>query len=398
MQLCFFNDQIASNFLPLTLTRPVDDLRIGILTIREKWEKVLKPTSISRLLDEHLHGVFEKGELDSDSPTLWLNSRYLPTFELIQTLQKLEVGSGIWDKEMLVATLVDDSASIEAFEKNSHPDSNFKAIEHTITFTSISYFWDMLALNGNQIKADISHFNYNPLHQSKFATSCISVNPEQIFVADSAIIEPGCTLLAQEGPIFIGAGASIEAGSILRGPVAICEGAVVKMAARIFAGSTLGPVCKAGGEVNNVIFHSYSNKAHDGFLGNSVVGQWCNFGADTNTSNLKNNYSPVKLPHWETGALPESGVQFFGTVMGDHSKTAINTALNTGTICGVSSNIFCSGFPSKKTASFSWLSDNGTELYNLEKAIETMRTVMKRRGIELTPAYEHMMKHIHSHR
>lgn len=224
-----------------------------------------------------------------------------------------------------------------------------------------------------------------------------AIKPANIFVAEGAVVEAGAILNASTGPVFIGPGARVECGAILKGPVAICEKATVKMGARVSEATTIGPLCKVGGEIMNSIFHSYSNKAHDGFVGNSVIGQWCNLGADTNTSNLKNNYSRIRLRDWLSGETIDTGIQFFGTVMGDHSKTAINTMLNTGTICGVSANIFTSGFPPKYIPSFSWLGDEGQTTYRLEKALEAMSAMMGRRDIELSDTYRKMIEHLFTH-
>ena len=191
---------------------------------------------------------------------------------------------------------------------------------------------------------------------------------------------------------------TLEAGCILKGPLAICEGSTIKMLARISNGTTIGPACKVAGEVSNSIFHSYSNKAHDGFVGNSVFGQWVNLGASTTTSNLKNDYGNIKITDWNTGERVDSGKQFFGTVMGDHSKTAINTSLNTGTICGVSSNIFVSGLTFTSISSFSWMGNDSHQVFRFNKAVDVMRSVMKRRNVELTPEYERMMNHIFENR
>ncbi|HET6527577.1 MAG TPA: hypothetical protein VFG39_02385, partial [Balneolaceae bacterium] len=177
-----------------------------------------------------------------------------------------------------------------------------------------------------------------------------------------------------------------------------CKGTTINMGAKIYGKTTIGPVCKVGGEINNSIFHSYSNKGHDGFMGNSLIGQWCNFGAGTNTSNLKNNYSNIRITNWENQEEIETGQQFFGTVMGDHSKTAINTQLNTGTMCGVSCNIFSADFPSKFIPSFSWVGSNVIQTYRLDKALETMKAVMARRNVELTDEYRQLMKYIFDHR
>lgn len=395
MQICFFSDQQASNFLPLTLTRPNDDLRVGIITIREKWTHLLKADGVLRISETNLRAVFEPGIFSNESDVLFINNRTLPSYELLAEITKLKVGQTLVFEDIYIAAKTNCKTAEEWIAKG---DTNFRDLEPRQMFDQVNiltHYWDLLTANGSQIKADATKFGYKPIHKTKFASHCVSMVPENILVAEDAVIEPGCTIIGTDGIVFIGSRATIETGSILRGPVAICEHATVKMGARIFGGSTIGPYCKVGGEVNNVIFHSYSNKAHEGFIGNSVVGQWCNFGAGTNSSNLKNNYSPVKLPHWETGEVFPNAPQFFGAVFGDHSKTAIGTTLNTGTICGVSSNIFNSGFPPKKIGSFSWLGNGKTMKYELDKALDTMRTVMKRRNVELSDEYAQMMTSIH---
>lgn len=398
MQLCFFTDELASNFQPLTLTRPLDDLRIGILTIGEKWIHHLNPTNTARLSPAYLSDLFETDSLSEDDLTVWINSRYLPSPTLIDSILSLKPGDFLYEDSFLVAAMLDGVSSINLLQNNSAPSKplNVKTVQSNLI--SIRYFWDMLALNASQIEADLTFFEVPTLEQSTSFASHTAINPENIYLAKTAIIEPGVILLAEDGPIFIDEGATIEAGAIIRGPVAICKNATVKMMAQIFGGTTIGPVCKAAGEINNVILHSYSNKAHDGFMGNSVIGQWCNFGAGTITSNLKNNYGKVKLPHWETGKLSEIGVQFCGTIMADHSKTAIGTTLNTGTVCGVSSNILNSGFPPKLIRSFSWVSDNGVMEYRFNHAIETMKAMMTRRKVPLTNEYHKMMLAIFNHK
>ena len=398
MQLCFFTDELASNFQPLTLTRPLDDLRIGVLTIGEKWIHHLNPTNTTRLSPTYLRDLFETDPLSEDDLTVWINSRYLPTPSLIESIQSLKPGDFLYEDSFLVAAMLDGVSSINLFQNDAAPTKplNVKTVESDVL--SIRYFWDMLTLNASQIEADLALFQLPSMEYSKDFTSITAVNPENIFVDRTANIEPGVILIAKDGPIFIDEGATIEAGSIIRGPVAICAHATVKMMAQIFGGSTIGPVCKAAGEINNVILHSYTNKAHDGFMGNSVIGQWCNFGAGTVTSNLKNNYGHVKIPHWETGNLSEIGVQFCGTIMGDHSKTAIGTTLNTGSVCGVSSNILSSGFPPKVIRSFSWVSDNGIMEYRFNHAIETMKAMMERRKIPMTDSYHEMMLAIFNHK
>lgn len=398
MQLCFFSDNDASNLLPLTITRPVDDLRVGILKINEKWLNHLDISKYSGIIPDYLEGVFRSEDIDDTQSCVWINSRYLPNKKIIPSILELDDNQAITSQDEVVAIRLSGEKSLELYSSKSFDLKKLQFSSHQIDCSSIKYLWDMLSLNAAEITADISLLSPNSLVKKRTLSNCITVNEKNIFISDKATIEPGCILNASDGPIFIGANATIESGSIIKGPVAVCEGATIKMAARIYDGTTIGPVCKVGGEVANSIFHSHSNKGHDGFVGNSLVGEWCNFGADTNTSNLKNNYSQVKLPHWETQELHESGVQFFGTVLADHSKTSINTMLNTGTICGVSSNIFSSGFPQKYIPSFSWLSDSGVETYDFEKAIIAMKAMMKRRNVELSQEYYEMMKFIFENR
>lgn len=393
MQLCFFSDQLAKNFLPLTLTRPVFDLRIGVLTIREKWEHFLKTEFVSGIYDDYLYSVFESNPIGIED-CLWINSRFLPSVELVESVLSLKTGQYLIKNNEIIAALINGTDSTKLFNNKNFVVDNLIEVEFESTPKSISFFWDLLSLNGDEITSDLQFFKFDSVDETRLNVETIYKNPDNIFIAPSAVIEPGCIFIADKGPIFIGENALIEAGSILKGPVAICEGATVKLRARIYDNTTIGPVCKVGGEVSNSIFHSYSNKAHDGFTGSSLIGQWCNFGADTNTSNLKNNYSEVKIFDWTSKTEYEKGFQFFGTILGDHSKTAINTVLNTGTTCGVSSNIFSLGFPPRYIPSFQWMGQEKTVPHELDKAISAMRAMMKRRNIELTDNYLKMIKHI----
>ncbi len=394
MQICFFSDSISYNLHPLTITRPVDDLRVGILTIREKWLFHFQTSSFSRQKDSNFTGVFDTNTLNGELPTYWINSSLLPSTELIRQIRELSIGEGIYNEDTPLALLLSSGETNELLEQElAIPDVKTKvSVRSEIKF--ICNTWDLLKFNADEISNDLPLFNYPVLRTEEYAGKIFFSSPNNIFVSPTATIEPGCTIHASQGPVFIGHNATIESGSIIKGPVAICEGAVTKMACRIYEGATIGPVCKVGGEVAHCIFHSYSNKAHDGFAGNSVFGQWCNLGADTNTSNLNNNYSTVKIPDWETKELLESGFQFLGTVMGDHSKTSINTMLKTGTVCGISSNIFMSGFPPKYIPSFSWVDSDNPKVYRFGRAMETMKAMMKRRNIDLTPAYEEMMRKV----
>ena len=393
MQICFFSDDTAANFNPLTLTRPLDDLRLGIFTIRQKWEFALSADNTSRIVPDYLSGVFPSGTVSEDEDCFWINPRFLPSSKLIQQIKKLPEHNFITYKGNVVAARINGKLSQNFLEKKH---LNVENLEEQISKEAISiqYLWDLLSLNQSQIIYDIRQSNLIPLTEFKDESHFVSNRPDNIYLSKDVIIEPGCIIDAEEGPVVIQSGARIEAGSILRGPVAICEGATVKMASRIYGGTTVGPVCKIGGEVSGTIFHSYTNKAHDGFVGSSLFGQWINLGANTVTSNLKNDYSFIKVVDWDTNIPVDTGLQFFGTVMGDHSKTAINTTLNTGTVCGVSSNIFTHELTPNFISSFCWLSAKSSDTYRFDKALEVMQAMMKRRNIKLTKEYQQMMQHL----
>ena len=397
MQVGFFDDHLASNFLPLTLTRPLVELRTGIFTIKEKWEKHLSPTKLTGVFPSHLHLLFVRDSIDMEEPCVWINSRLLPSKKLVPEILKLRFNSYLMKDGVVLAAYLDGVKSRQIFEKNNWIDFELPKIETNTSLPNlITYPWDLLTNNGNEIVNDLSLLSISnfPSLKTELSKNIIASKPKEIFISEGAVVEPGCILIAEKGPIYVGSEAVIEAGSIIKGPVAVCEKATVKMAARICDSTTIGPVCKVGGEVSNSIFHSYSNKGHDGFVGNSIFGQWCNLGADTNTSNLKNNYSKVHLAKWNLNEVFDEGVQFLGTIMGDHSKTSINTMLNTGTVCGVCTNVFLSGFPPKSIPSFKWMSDSGTEIYDFEKAVLAMKAMMARRNVPLTEGYEKMMRSI----
>lgn len=399
MQLCFFHDQFAKNFLPLTLSRPVFDLRVGILTIQEKWEIRLSSNFVSGIYDEYLYDVFPRQPINSNDECLWINARVLPSKKLSEQILGLPLNALLLINDVPVAARLDGEHSITQSEGNHFNVEGLTLIENQSSFSSINYLTDLLSLNGSEIESDIELLKLDSTDTlSSQNPESIFKNSEDIYIQESACIEPGSIIMADKGPVYIGANVTIEAGSILKGPVAICDGATVKMKARISDNTTIGPVCKVGGEISNSIFHSYSNKGHDGYVGNSIIGQWCNFGADTNTSNLKNNYTKVSLIDWSTKKASQESVQFLGTVMGDHSKTAINTMLNTGTICGLSSNIYAVGFPPKYIPSFSWLINENTDNYFFDKAIEAMKAMMSRRNITISSEYIDMMNYIYTNK
>lgn len=395
MQLCFFEDDLFSKLHPLTLSRPIDDLRLGIMTIREKWKSALDSSFAYRIVRKPLEQVYATKAPSSDEPCLFINSRYLPQPNLLQEVQQLQSGSCLQFQDTVIVARVDGAKAREWFE-NQNPEFNSQFIIESQDFLSIENLWDLFQLNGIQIKRDIELLSPDVSGNSDISKHAVLQNKKHIFIGEGVTIEPGCTLIADKGPIHIGKNATIMAGSMIRGPVAIGEQATINMGAKIYGDTTIGPVCKVGGEVNNSIFHSYSNKGHDGFVGNSLIGQWCNLGADTNTSNLKNNYSPIRITDWESRQEIETDQQFFGAVLGDHTKTAINTQLNTGTICGVCCNIFSGDFPPKFVPSFSWVGSNVIQTYKIDKAFEAMGAMMARRDVKLTESYKNMMRYIFS--
>ncbi|MGD8746907.1 MAG: putative sugar nucleotidyl transferase, partial [Balneolaceae bacterium] len=346
MQLCFFEDPKFTNFHPLALTRPVDDLRTGIFTISEKWAHALKTSDFSRILRPSLKDVFDSGQIDGTQKCIWINSRYLPTDDLIEKINNLEEGQCLQHRNTVIAAAVNGSDSKKWLGTGS-PNFNNLFVLETADYPSMNNLWDLFLINGEQIFRDLEFMNLDSETDTNISSKAVLQNPSAIHIQDGATVEAGCVLNADEGPIFIGENATIMAGSYIRGPVAVCKDAIIKMGANIYPDTTIGPVCKVGGEVSNTIFHSYSNKAHDGYIGNSIVGQWCNFGAGTTVSNLKTNYSPIRITDWKTGNEIETGQQFLGVIMGDHTKTAINCVINSGSIFGVNCNILSRDFPPK---------------------------------------------------
>lgn len=391
----FFEDNNLENFHPLTLTRPIYDLRVGILTLGQKWVADLgSKHSPSGPLRKPLKGVFpEPQQINGDGSSYWINSRVFPNLSIVKKVNSLPKDTAIFDDKILIAAHAGADVH-NNWLQNGIDTTQVKSIEFGEEVPMLDYLWQIFQLNGREIKADIKRLDHQAFISPKNFEHVITINSDKIYIEEGATIEPGTILKADDGPIYIGKNAHIMANSVIRGTTAICEDSVVKMGSKIYADTTIGPVCKVGGEISNVLFHSYSNKAHDGYAGNSVFGQWCNIGADTNTSNLKNNYSNVSFRSWSSDEEVDTGQQFIGTIMGDHSKTGINTMLNTGTLCGVCSNLFSFGYQPKFIPSFSWVSTDRIVPYKFEKAVEAMGKMMQRREVTLTPSYKRMMKSI----
>jgi UDP-N-acetylglucosamine diphosphorylase/glucosamine-1-phosphate N-acetyltransferase len=384
MSLILFDDRSWDNLLPLTFTRPASALRVGIMTIAEKWEHDLGMSS-TPLTREFLQGKYPCVEADE---RLYVNSTVLPENQVLEAIQKLEEGEALKQGDLLIA-LRNRECPCKAFEPE-HWIGLAKEMAGNIS--RVDYPWKIFQLNGQELEADFLRMTRGRKSE-KLPASVRVDRPDKVFV------EPGFqggyfTLNATRGSMYLGHDSEIMEGCLIRGPFALGEGSVVKMGARIYGPTTIGPYSKVGGEINNSVLLANSNKAHDGFLGNSVIGEWCNLGADTNNSNLKNTYANVKVWNYPTATMIDSGNQFCGLVMGDHSKSGINTMFNTGTVVGVASNIFGPGFPPTFIPSFTWGGANGSVTYRMDKMIETANLVMERRGLELSKEDKAILDHI----
>jgi UDP-N-acetylglucosamine diphosphorylase/glucosamine-1-phosphate N-acetyltransferase len=381
MNYILFDGSARNQLLPFTYTRPVADIRVGILTIREKWEKMLGYTT-STVTEDYLIDKFPMIEMEQN---IFINASILPTENLVNRIQNLSENKALFinDEPLAFFAKEDEEVDFKTFDVLEYTCDDILRIENT---------WDIFKLNGEAIKRDFKLLTTDRESQP-IPEMTAAFNKDQIFIEEGAIL-PLCSLNANDGPIYIGKDSEIMEGSMIRGPFALCENATIKMSAKIYGATTIGPHSKVGGEVNNCVIFGYSNKGHEGFLGNSVVGEWCNLGADTNNSNLKNNYAEVRLWDYETEGFAKTGLQFCGLMMGDHSKCGINTMFNTGTVIGVSANIFGSGFPRNFIPSFSWGGSAGMITYKTNKAFEVAEVVMSRRDIAFTEVDVQILEHV----
>lgn len=373
MNIILFDDDIRDQLLPLTFTRPVCELRIGMLTIKEKWEKWMG-AKVSYITQDYLASKYP---IDYGDENLVINGSALPSEQLCRLVRQMDYGEAFLEGEELIAAKLD----AKQFERLIH-DKDIGELKGfdlgTTDYIKINHLWDIFQKNGKAIKEDFKLLTKGRKSQEISATNRV-LGAENIFIEEGAEVE-FAIMNATEYPIYIGKNAKILEGCMIRGGLAIGESAVLKMGAKIYGPTTLGPHCKVGGEVKNVVFQSYSNKGHDGYLGNSVIGEWCNLGADTNSSNLKNNYASVKLWNYASRKFEQTDVQFCGLIMGDHSKCGINTMFNTGTVIGVSANVFGSGFPRNFIPSFAWGGARGFMSYKTDKAFDTIERVFERKN------------------
>ncbi len=382
MQLVFSDAQYWEDFLPLTFTKPISELRCGILTFAERWEKLLDIREKRYITEEYLEVKYPRYE---KKESLLIVPNFLPTEKVLDQIKNLQFGEAlVYENELLVAKINLENFGLHQIEKMTDIEEELTVFKHPT---------DLFSFNEKAINFDFDLLTNGRISQPLSETNGFLGNKEDIFIEEGAEIE-FATINAKTGKIYIGKNAEVMEGCNLRGPIALCEGAKFNLGAKIYGATTIGPYSKIGGEVNNIVVQGYSNKGHDGFVGNSVIGEWCNFGADTNSSNLKNNYSEVKLWSYKHKKFVGTGLQFTGVIMGDHAKTAINTQLNTGTIIGVAANIFKTGFPPNLVDNFSWGGMRGDEKFTINKVYEVAEKMMNRRKISLTQADKDILRYI----
>lgn len=381
MNYILFDGPTRNALLPFTFTRPVADILVGIMTIRQKWEMRLGSTTTT-LTEEYLSEKFPMVEMEEN---VMINASFLPNAILAEMVSNLELNQAIFKGDEVIAFYTSENQEEVDFD-------TYEIVEFEGDCIRIEHTWDIFSQNDAAIREDFQLLTEDRKSQP-IPKSVNAIAKENIFIEEGAKLE-FVTLNASSGPIYIGKNSEIMEGSVIRGPLALCENAQIKMAAKIYGATTVGPYSRIGGEVKNAVLFAYSNKGHDGFLGDSVLGEWCNIGADTNTSNLKNNYDEVKMWSYESEGFAKTGLQFCGLMMGDHSKCGINTMFNTGTVVGVSANIFGSGFPRNFVPSFSWGGASGFTTYITKKAFETARLVMGRRNIDFDEKEAAILEHI----
>ncbi|MCD6180168.1 MAG: GlmU family protein [Bacteroidales bacterium] len=383
MNYILFDDNSRNTLLPLTFMRPVADIRIGILTIREKWELHLN-ASTSTLTEAYLS---EKYPIIRGEENILINGSVCPSPELVEKILELKPKEILVGDDYIIAMRLSDNE----FDKLDEIDAT-KEINTDINHFKLNYPWEIFQFNGESIIRDFISLTQNRTSEPISPTNNI-LGHESVFIEKGAKVEFS-TLNASEGPIYIGKNAEIMENTVIRGPFALGESSTVKIGAKIYGPTTIGPWSKVGGEINNSVIFGYTNKAHDGFLGNSVIAEWCNLGADTNTSNLKNTYEAVRIWSYSQKTFVDTGLTFCGLIMGDHSKCGINTMFNTGSVVGINSNIFGGGYQRNFISSFKWGGPSGFNRYHLDKAINVAKIVYQRRGIEFDSVNEKLLRSV----
>lgn len=379
----FDHPQLRQQLLPFTYTRPVADIRMGILTITEKWEHYLR-NSVSFITEPYLSKKFT-GPSETEDLVL-INGGVCPDTSILEAIKALTSGQALYKDDLLIAAKADQYESLDDV-------LNFQNSEYADELTIVSRPWHIFKEAGQQIRLDYKLLTENKTSASIDDPHTIVYGAENIFLEDGVSIK-AATLNAENGPIYLGKNSVIEEGAIVRGPFSLGEESTINAQARMRGDISIGPKCKVGGEVSNSVIFSHTNKGHDGFLGNSVLGEWCNIGADTNASNLKNNYTNVKVWDFAKEGFVDTKEQFCGLFMADHGKCGINTMFNTGTVVGVAANVFGSGFPRTYIPSFSWGGHAGFSTFKPLKVKEMAAVSMARRGGVFDDVEEGIMNHI----
>jgi len=378
MNIVLFDDPaIRQDLMPFTLTRPVAAVRVGIQTLQEKWSLLTK-SSCGYHTQDYLTTKFPRSTGDD---TLYVNGAACPDEALLKAVTGLSKGGSLVQGSRLVAV------------RGARPESTAMKQEYAGSVLWIDQVWKIFQHNADQLRVDFARITNGRKSKPVSDPHTRTYNPEHIFLEEGVQLN-ACVLNASSGPIYLGKGSQVQEGAVIRGPFSLGEESVVNMGAKMRGDTTVGPHCKVGGEISNAVFFGYSNKAHDGFLGNSVIGELCNLGADTNTSNLKNNYEDVKVWSYAKGGFVSTGQMFCGLMMGDHSKCGINTMFNTGTVVGVGANIFGDGYPRTFIPSFAWGGAAGFTTFQLNKVFETASRAMERRKVILSDAEKNILKHI----
>jgi UDP-N-acetylglucosamine diphosphorylase/glucosamine-1-phosphate N-acetyltransferase len=385
--IILFDDESREQMLPLTYTRPVAEIRTGIFTIRERWEKLLHGRA-SYITSDYLA---DRYPMHFEDDNIVINGALMPNDRLVRLIEQLDPNEALMQEGNLLAARL-NRRQFELLLRDEAIEEIAGIDLSDTPFIHLAYPWDLFLYLRATIEFDFNLITHGRTSQHIPSHNQV-ISPDNIFLEEGAQVTMA-TLNAQSGPIYIGRNAQIMEGAIIRGPVTIGEGSVIKMGAQIYGPTAIGPDCKVGGEIKEVVMLGHSNKAHDGFLGNSIIGEWCNLGAGTTVSNLKNNYSTVRM--WDYGIqdMRDTGLQFLGMVMGDHSKAGIQSMFNTGTVVGVASNVFGDGFPPKYIPSFAWGGASGFETHRLEDAMETARRVMARRDKDFSAIDEKIFQRV----
>lgn len=386
MNYILFDDKFRYSLLPFTHTRPVADIRCGIITMRERWEKLLDAKTGS-LTEAYLQTVFP---LSLQEENIFINGSVFGTKNLVKEVALLNENEKLVKNDLVIAFRSVGNISFEGMDEvlAKCTEKNFEG-----DILALKNIWDIFSLNEQVIKNDFGLLTEGRTSQP-LPENIIVTGKENIFLEEGAKINAGCIINATTGPVYLAKDSEILEGCMIRGALALGEHAAIKMGAKIYGATTIGDGCKVGGEISNVVFFANSNKGHDGYLGNAVIGEWCNLGADTNCSNLKNNYDFIKIWNEHANKSVQTGLQFCGLLMGDHSKCGINTMFNTGTVVGVSANIFGGNFPEKFIPSFCWGGSEGMTTYDFNRALDTANRMMARRNKMLSDAEIEMYRHI----